>query len=432
MKDNSVTKKIRDYYALNSSVNLSYNELFNVLQLSKKEKGLLSDALAELLNSGTLRKERKKYQLVNQTKSVQFQNSTRNARTAFRPSPTSINPNLIEGVFDATPLSRNFSFAFVRGAEKDYFIGAEDTLNAYHNDVVAIETKVRRGNQEYGIIRKIVKRFSENLAGDLVKMGTRWTFVCSNPKIHNWFEVTDTMGAIEGEKVILTVLNWGNPISGKAPIGKVTEVLGKSGDPQVELISVIRQYNLPLDFPDNVLEAANKLSDVISPSVLNKRFDLRDKFTFTIDPASAKDFDDAISIETIDNGWRLFVHIADVAHYLPIGGDIFTEAAKRGNSFYFPKKVIPMLPERLSNGICSLRPQEDKLCMTVETEFNKKGKVIAQTIYESVICSDARLAYEEVDALFASAETMEKAVTSLSPSLVEALYESRKLSRLLT
>jgi ribonuclease R len=419
MKSNNITQRILSIMATSNPNGLTYGELTNSLQLNKKDKALLSEAISAMLSNGTLRKERKKFRLSKPVKTT-------------IPSPTPLNPKLIEGIFDATPLSRNFSFAFVRTPDKDYFIGAEDTLNAYHNDVVALEPKIRRGHQEYGVIRKIVKRASEQLAGDIVKTGNRWTFVCSNPKIHNWFDVSDTMGAVEGDKVILTVTNWGSPLTSKPPVGKITEILGKSGDPHVELLAVIRQYNLPLEFPDDVINAANKLPDKIGKEVLSQRKDLRSLFTFTIDPVSAKDFDDAISILRDSKGWRLYVHIADVAHYLPIGGEIFTEAAKRGNSFYFPKKVIPMLPERLSNKICSLRPLEDKLCMTVETEFNNKGKVISQRLYESVICSDARLAYEEVDELFASSSSANSAKSELSPELVQALYDSRELSRLLT
>jgi len=419
IKHDAITLQLKDLFMQNNNRALSYNEINNALKLNKKEKHKLSDALSALLASHTVIKDKKKYRLAKAPKS-------------FAPVPVIKNPNLIEGTFDATPLSRNFSFAFVRTPDKDYFIGAEDTLNAYHNDVVAIEPKLRRGKQEYGIIRKIVRRSSDKLAGDILKVKNRWTFVCSNPKIHSWFEVSDNAGAVEGDKVILSVTNWGLPLSGKLPVGKITEILGKSGDPQVELLAIIRQYNLPLEFTDEVMDAANQLSDVIDDTEIKKRHDLRDLYTFTIDPASAKDFDDAISIVTTPQGWRLYVHIADVAHYLPVGEVIFAEAAKRGNSFYFPKKVIPMLPERLSNNICSLRPLEDKLCMTVETEFNHKAKILSQQIYESVICSNTRLAYEEVDELFATSPDIEHVNSELPLPLVSALFEARNLSRLLT
>jgi len=420
-KYKDIEKRLLDILSTSAGITMSYNEMNVALGLSKKEKASLSDTLSKLLANGTIMKTKKKFKLTKPVKS----------NTVVQ-KPVLTSSKLLEGTFDATPLSRNFSFAFIRTPEKDYFVGAEDTLNAYHNDTVLFEPKLRRGKQEYAIIRRIVKRSSEMFAGDIAKVGKRWTFVCNNPKIHKWFDVSDTGGAVEGDKVILTVTNWGNPLSGIAPVGKITEILGKSGDPQVELLGVIRQYNLPLEFPPDVLEAANALNPDITDRDLVKRLDLRDLFTYTIDPASAKDFDDAISIETLPAGWRLYVHIADVAHYLPIDGVLFQEAAKRGNSFYFPKKVIPMLPERLSNNICSLRPLEDKFCMTVETEFSASGAVKAQKIYESIINSNYRLAYEEVDLLFDNADKSDAVNTDLPTELVEALFSSRKLSRLLT
>jgi ribonuclease R len=415
---------------------LSYNEIVSALQLNKLQKKALGELLTVLVGRGVLIKDKRKYALLSPTPEkkprttfrdlAQPQPGRKQVRVEQPENQDIKNPRLIEGIFDATPLSRNFSYAFVRTPDRDYYIGAEDTLNAYHNDVVALEPKFQKGKQDYGIIRKIVKRASEQLAGDVIKVGKRWTFVCSNPKIHNWFEVSEVGEAKEGEKVILTVTNWGSPLQGKLPVGKVTEVLGKSGDPQVELLAVIRQYGLPLEFPEDVMQAANALKAELTQDDYLSRRDLRGIFTFTIDPVSAKDFDDAISLEKRENGWKLYVHIADVASYLPVEGIIFQEAAKRGNSFYFPKKVIPMIPERLSNLICSLRPGEEKLCLTVETEFNFKGKILSQHICESVIKSDFRLAYEEVDDLF---EGQNKDFDS---KLAEVLMEARQLSRLLT
>lgn len=420
-KHKDIETRLLDVLSKDAGMAMSYNEINIAMGLSKKEKHQLSDALSKLLANGTVIKAKKKFKLARPAKTISVIQKT-----------VLTSAKLLEGTFDATPLSRNFSFAFIRTPDKDYFVGAEDTFNAYHNDTVLFEPKLRRGKQEYAIIRRIVKRSSDTFAGDIAKVGKRWTFVCNNPKIHKWFDVSDTGGAVEGDKVILSVTNWGNPQSGLAPSGKITEILGKSGDPQVELLGVIRQYNLPLEFPLDVLEAANQLDSDIGNHDTAKRKDLRDLFTYTIDPASAKDFDDAISIETTTDGWRLYVHIADVAHYLPVDGVLFQEAAKRGNSFYFPKKVIPMLPERLSNLICSLRPEEDKLCMTVETEFQASGAIKNQKIYESIINSNQRLAYEEVDELFDKSDANPSYVSELPEELLTALFESRKLSKLLT
>lgn len=413
MKDNNIEEAILSLLASHYPNGLTYSEICSNLGTTKKNKTLISQNLSAMLMAGNLLKERKRYRL---SRPPEAQEKSKDSQ------PETRSPSLIEGTFDATSLSRDRSFAFVRTPEKDYFIDSEDLLNAYHNDTVLIEVKAKRGRGEHAVVRRIVKRANELIPGNISQVQGRWIFVASNPKIHHWFEISDLGKAQPGEKVILTVTNWGNPLSGKMPSGKITEILGPSGDPQVELLAVIRQYQLPLEFPQKVLDEVAQLPDSLSKAEISKRQDLRHLFTFTIDPASAKDFDDAISLKKTDKGWQLWVHIADVAHYVPIGSETFTEASIRGNSFYFPKKVIPMIPERLSNLICSLRPDEDKACMTVETEFSKNGEILNQRLYESVIRSDARLAYEEVDELF------DGKTTRLSPTLIEALQQGRRVS----
>lgn len=431
MKHQSVVERVLALFKENGNTPLTYNELVYQLRLVKKEKSQLSESLQELAEAGKLSKQSRKYRLTpSPPQASEPQERKKSPRQpeakAQEQQPPQTSSRLIEGIFDATPLAKNQSYAFVRTEQGDFFVGAEDTLNAYHNDVVAIEPHFRRGKSDRAQVRRVIRRANASLAGEIHQNNGRSYFVSSNRKIHNWFEVNSAGAAKEGEKVILHVSNWGSPLQGKLPVGDITEVLGLSGDPEVELMAVIRQYQLPLEFEDEVLEEANRLPEVIEPAELVRRTDLREIFTFTIDPASAKDFDDAISLEKIPKGWRLYVHIADVAHYVKLSTQIFLEASKRGNSFYFPKKVIPMLPERLSNRICSLRPDEDKLTMTVITEFDAKGKVLQQKLAESVIRSDFRLSYEQVDALF------EGQATSLPEELTTALNHSRELSALLS
>lgn len=415
MNNTDIKNKILGLFTENNRAVLSFELICGELGIPRKLKRQTRGIIDAMVAEGIVARKGGGYYLKTQ-----------------RPSPLpptpgkQLSPNLIEGFFDATPLARNYSYAFVRTDQGDYFISSEDTLNAYHNDKVAIEANQRRKGKQSAAVRRIIQRANPQLAGDLVDSGGRMIFVCSNPKIHNWFEVTDHGTAHPGQKVILRVTNWGNPLSSKYPMGVITEVLGLSGDPQVELLAVIRQYGLPLEFPPEVVAAAEALDPPSTRIELQSRVDLRELFTFTIDPASAKDFDDAISIVEHERGWTLWVHIADVAHYVKVGSPLFNEAAKRGNSFYFPKKVIPMLPERISNLLCSLRPDEDKFTMTVVTEFNNKGKVVSQKLVESVICSDHRLSYEEVDALF------EGKSTDITDQLRATLESARNLSALLT
>lgn len=421
MINKDIRQSILDMLSDTYPMGLTYSEICARTGMTKKNKASVSQILSESLLDGLLVKERKRYKLspAEAKNRTEEQQDNPSVKKITEPAAS---VKLIEGIFDATSLSRDRSFAFVRTIDKDYFIDSEDTLNAYHNDTVLIEAQKRGNRGEHGVVRRIVKRANELIPGDISKVKNRWIFVPSNPKIHNWFEILDLGSAQPGDKVMLTVSNWGDHLSGKMPGGKITEVLGKSGDPHVELLAVIRQYQLPLEFPDNVLKEVNALPLEPDPLEINRRKDLRKLFTFTIDPASAKDFDDAISIEATTKGWRLWVHIADVAHYVGLDTAMFAEASVRGNSFYFPKKVIPMIPERLSNLICSLRPDEDKLVMTVETEFDKNAKVLQQRIYEAVIRSDSRLAYEEVDDFF------EGKNSDLSPTLQKALNAGRELS----
>ena len=307
---------------------------------------------------------------------------------------------IITGIFDATTLARNKSFAFVKAKPEDIFISSEDTLTAYHNDTVEVEVNYQRNGKKHGIITKVVKRANKKIIGTFQEYNGKNYIIPDNSRIHTNFAVNDISNSRIGEKVVLEVTNWGNREYYKIPAGNIIEVLGKAGNPDVEILSVIKQYDLPLEFPQNVLNELDDLSDEIPDDIISKRKDLRNLLTFTIDPASAKDFDDAISLIKDEKGFTLYVHIADVAQYIGIKSKLFEEATKRGNSYYFPKRVIPMLPEKISNKICSLRPFEDKLTLTVQTRYNTDYKVISQSVYESVICSNARFNYEEIDEFF--------------------------------
>ncbi len=331
----------------------------------------------------------------------------------------------ITGIFDATTLARNKSFAFVKAEPEDIFVSSEDTLNAYHNDTVELEVEYQRNGKKYGIITKVVKRANNKVIGTFQEYHGKHYIIPDNSRIHTNFAVNDISTANSGEKVVLDVTNWGSRDYYKIPAGNIVNVLGKAGNPDVEVLSVILQYDLPLEFPQNVLNELDALSYDIPNDLISKRKDLRNLLTFTIDPASAKDFDDAISLIKDEKGFTLYVHIADVAQYIEIKSKLFDEAVKRGNSYYFPKKVIPMLPEKISNKICSLRPFEDKLTLTVQTRYNADIKVISQSVYESVICSNARFNYEEIDEFFEEKKEMET-------EIADTLLDMRKLSAFLT
>ncbi len=386
MYDNDLAYQILKILKKNQD-GFSINELSKILKIKKhKYKDLVATA-KQLKKENRLFYSDKKY-FIRKSK-PQISRSTKS----------------IIGIFDATSLVKNNSFAFVITDNGDIFISSEDTLNSFHGDKVVVEIYRKSDRMTYGRIVRILERSRTTFVGDIYKYHNKAFLKAGNSKIHKDFEISNPEICKEGYKGILKIINWGNVELGKPPIGEITEILGKSGNPEVEIMAIIRYYDLPLQFPETVTEEVIKISESINEREIARRSDLRDLLTFTIDPISAKDYDDALSFEKTDFGWKLYVHIADVAQYVKTGTELFKEAYNRGNSYYFPKKVIPMLPEKLSNKVCSLRPDEDKLTLTVITSYNNNFKVINQEIVEAVIRSDARLNYQQVDDLFDNKET---------------------------
>ena len=332
---------------------------------------------------------------------------------------------IVEGIFDARSLVKNRSFAFVSSPEGDLYISAEDIQTAYHGDRVKVSVHSGSGGRKYGRVISVVKRAKTTFAGTFQRYRNSMYLVPDNGKIHTHLIVRDANGARSGQKVVMNIINWGSRELQKLPIGDITQVLGESGNPEVEILAVIMEYGLPLEFPEEVIDAAQAIDGSIKDEDIASRTDLRDLLTITIDPLSARDYDDAISLVQSGDEMVLYVHIADVAHYVVPGSPLYKEACERGNSYYFPRRVIPMLPTRLSNQICSLRPDEDKLALTVETHFSASGSMSRQTVYESVIRSDARLVYEQVDALFDGEKT------DISEPIAAMLTSLHQLSKVL-
>jgi len=205
-------------------------------------------------------------------------------------------------------------------------------------------------------------------------------------------------GGKDGDKVVVEIVEW--PERANNPIGKVIDILGKPGENTAEMHAILAQYNLPYKYPRDVEKYAESLSDKIPEEEYAKREDFRDVVTITIDPADAKDFDDALSLRKLsDNLWEVGVHIADVTYYVTPGDPIDREAEKRATSIYLVDRTVPMLPERLSNYLCSLRPHEEKLCHSVIFEMNDKAEVLKYRIAHTIVKSDSRLTYEDAQAI---------------------------------
>ncbi|RZK62393.1 MAG: ribonuclease R, partial [Pedobacter sp.] len=231
----------------------------------------------------------------------------------------------------------------------------------------------------------------------VIKISDRFAFVIADDKkmMHDIFvPLADTLDAKNGQRVLVTLSDW--PESAKNPIGIVKHVLGNQGENNTEMNAILAQYGFPLEFPPQVEKEANAIPEEIPAEEIAKRKDFRNILTFTIDPADAKDFDDAISYQKLPNGnHEIGVHIADVSHYVIQGTDLDKEAYSRATSVYLVDRVIPMLPERLSNGVCSLRPNEDKLCFAAVFELDEQANIQAEWYGRTIIHSDRRFSYEE-------------------------------------
>ena len=302
------------------------------------------------------------------------------------------------GILDVT--SRGDGYVIVEGLEEDIRIPERAMSTALDGDTVRVilTGKDRRRGRDVGRITEIVKRSGKLFVGELMKTGEGSYLIEPDQKsAHVDFYVLkeDLSGAGVGDKVSFRLAEWVHP--GSLP--KATEIrsLGKAGTSEAEILSILSEKQFHAGFPADVEAFSEGIPEEIPQEEIQRRIDYREKITFTIDPVDAKDFDDALSIETLENGnYLLGVHIADVTHYMPRGSVLDEEAYIRSTSVYLVDRVIPMLPERLSNGLCSLRPNEDKLTYSCFMEFTQEGKMTDYSIHETIIHSRQRFVYDEV------------------------------------
>lgn len=288
--------------------------------------------------------------------------------------------------------------------EPDVYISAENTATAMHGDkVVARISPPRPGggrerdeSRKEGRVIRILERGNDRIVGTLQKSKNFFYVVADDPRfVHNLYvpEPTSPVSAKVGDIVVAQLEAW---VSRHVnPEGKVIEVLGRAGEPGVDMLAIVRKYRLPEEFPPEVVSEGSRVSQSNPSDEAGNREDRRNDEVLTIDPDDARDFDDAIHVETISKGWSISVHIADVSHYVQPGSLLDQEAYIRGNSVYLPDRVIPMLPESLSNGLCSLRPDEDRLAFSVFAEVSPDGHVKKTRFAKTVIRSHKRLTYRD-------------------------------------
>ena len=302
------------------------------------------------------------------------------------------------------------------------FIHKTNTLNSLHLDTVSVEKFKRNGKTEAKVI-KVVSRFKTKYVGKVHKNEKSTFVIADSNKIVTDFYIKGGLVAKNGQKVLVELTKWKKT---KSPQAKIVKILGDSGENNAEINSIMYEYNLPIDFNEEVKVESDRIPDKIENSDITNRKDLRNLVTFTIDPDSAKDFDDALSVNIVnENRIEVGVHIADVSHYVKEESIIDKEALERGTSIYLVDRVIPMLPERLSNGICSLVPNEDRLAFSVIFTLNKNGDITKEWHGKTIIHSDKRFTYEEAQSIIeGSSDKYENEVKILN-SLAKKIRNKR-------
>jgi ribonuclease R len=371
-------KKINIVSAILNFFNRNTQKAFNYKQVAA-ELGLKTDA--ERLSVRTVLENLQADRFILEVSRGKYKSNTRGL--------------FLEGIFERRSSGKNF-FVPEDGTE-NIFIAERNSAHAMNGDKVRIQMLAnRKGREPEGEVVEILERRQTRFVGTL-DVQKHFAFLDMDSKIlaNDIFIPSDNLnGGVTGDKAYVEIVEW--PKKAKNPIGKVIDILGKSGSNNAEMHAILAEYGLPYKYPEKVEAEADKISSIISEAEIAKREDFRNTVTFTIDPRDAKDFDDALSLKRLDNGlWEVGVHIADVTHYVKEGGIIDREAEERATSIYLVDRTIPMLPEKLSNNLCSLRPHEEKLCYSAVFVMNDDAAVKSYRIGRTVIKSDRRFTYEE-------------------------------------
>lgn len=380
-KTNSSEELILNVFYKNPYASLNYKQISKAVGINDKAvRDLISRQLELMLKNKSLTEDKRgKYKLNPEKHASVF------------PSKT-----YISGTVDMKQTGKAYIITDEPGP--DILIAPYNTNRALNGDKVRVLLLPgRHGKKPEGQVVEIVKRVKEQFVGTL-QVTRYYSFLVPDNQsipVDIYIPNDKIKGAQNGDKVVVKIADW--PENSKNPFGEVLSVLGKPGDNNVEMQSIIAEFGFPLHFPENVERDAKNIEIKIRQEEINKRRDFRETFTITIDPEDAKDFDDAVSLCKLTNGnWEVGVHIADVSHYVKENSIIDEEAYERGTSIYLADRVVPMLPEVLSNNVCSLRPKEDKLCFSAVFEMTDKAEIVGEWIGKTIINSNHRFNYEEV------------------------------------
>ncbi|MBW3128991.1 ribonuclease R [Hymenobacter profundi] len=324
--------------------------------------------------------------------------------------------------------TQKFAFVVSEESEEDVRVFTDRLMFAMDGDTVRVRLRGQRDGRPVGDVVEILKREKDTVVGRLMTQNAGFGFVKPDYRklYFDVFVPTDGLHeARDGEKVLVKITEWPED-PGRQPVGEVVRSFGQAGENEAEINAIMAEFGLPFEFPAEVEAESEAIPDVISAKEIKRRRDFRDVTTFTIDPADAKDFDDALSLRQLENGhWEVGVHIADVTHYVRPDTALEKEAEFRATSVYLVDRVIPMLPERLSNGLCSLRPNEDKLTFSAVFELDEKGKLYDAWYGKTIIHSDRRFAYEEAQERIETKEGDYATEVNLLNDIAKKLNEQR-------
>lgn len=420
-------------------------EISSLLRLSKEEKRELYDVLDELCEEGKVSVDRKgRYEKVKgkwkKKKDDRYYDDRREEYGSEygrkkkdknkkdknkKEQPEGIQA---EGTFIGHP--KGFGFVEIEGQDEDIFIPESDTGTAMHQDKVRIIIRddKKEGKRQEGVVVKVLERGMPEIVGTY-QLNRDFGFVISdNPKFSKdiFIPRKEAAGIKNGDKVIAVITDYGS--GNKNPEGKIKENLGNIRTPGTDILAIVKSFGIPSEFPEKVMKQAQRVPDHVLDADRDGRLDLRHLQTVTIDGEDAKDLDDAISLTKEGDIYHLGVHIADVSNYVQYNSALDREALKRGTSVYLADRVVPMLPERLSNGICSLNQREDRLALSCLMDINEKGKVVSHQIAETVINVDERMCYTDVKNIL---EDTDEEAKKRYDALIPMFFMMKELSGIL-
>lgn len=405
MENKSLEEKkkiIYEFICDDRYVPMKQKELAVLLQVERERRGEFAQALEELTAEGKL----------------QLSKRGRYSRAEEK---------TVTGVF--TSHAKGYGFVSVEGREEDIFIGENDTKGAFLGDTVQVALKGQPGGKrQEGVVIQVLSHSITEVVGTFEKSKSFGFVVPDNQRITRdiFIPLEHTRGAVNGHKVVAELTDYG--AGRKSPEGRVIEILGHSNDPGTDILSIVRAYQIPMEFPERVLNQAERNAKPVSEADMRGRMDLREEVCVTIDGEDAKDLDDAVSVRKEGENYILSVHIADVANYVQENSALDREAFERGTSVYLADRVIPMLPRSLSNGICSLNEGEDRLALSCIMTVNPKGKIIDHIIAETVIRVKKRMTYTSVKRIL---EDRDEEECRKYEELVPMFEEMRDLAGLL-